>query len=210
MGDYAASHMFFAATLPHEWLFPQCSCIVSHGGSGTVAASVRSGRPAIITPVFLDQFEFAQQVENLGVGVGMRQLQKITTDELAFAISRCLQDGDLQAKAAALGDKLRPQNGVGEAVSVLRAFVDGPLKSGQWLQEERKRQQTRGALPLWKRLVVDCLPCWNFQRKEPVKTQSTSLATWTLLGRATLCPTQSCQYRVNADRSLIEPLSRSS
>merc|ERR1712159_821017 len=71
---------------------PQCSCIVHHGGAGTTAASVRSGRPTIITPVFTDHFDFAKQVSVLGVGIGLDQLSRVTVEQLSAAVNRSVTD----------------------------------------------------------------------------------------------------------------------
>lgn len=30
---------------PHDWLFPQMSAVVHHGGAGTTAAGLRAGKP---------------------------------------------------------------------------------------------------------------------------------------------------------------------
>lgn len=41
----------------HGWLFPLCSVVIHHGGSGTVARAVISGVPQIVIPIlaFYDQ-----------------------------------------------------------------------------------------------------------------------------------------------------------
>ena len=44
------------ADCPHDWLFPQVSCVVHHGGAGTTAAGLRAGRPTVVVPFFGDQF----------------------------------------------------------------------------------------------------------------------------------------------------------
>merc|ERR1712125_192201 len=54
--NYASHSVLFIQSAPHEWLFPQCVAIVHHGGSGTTAAALRSGRPSIVTPCGFDQF----------------------------------------------------------------------------------------------------------------------------------------------------------
>merc|ERR1712083_692723 len=63
--EYARENVLFVRSAPHEWLFPQCALTVTHGGSGTSAAAMRSGKPTIITPVFLDQHDFAAAVNRL-------------------------------------------------------------------------------------------------------------------------------------------------
>merc|ERR1719221_414507 len=69
MVEYAEENVLFLKTAPHEWLFPQCACTVHHGGAGTTAAAMRSGRPTIITPCFVDQFFYASAAAKAGVGV---------------------------------------------------------------------------------------------------------------------------------------------
>ena len=51
--EYAASGAvhFAAGKVPHNWLLPQCSAAVIHGGAGTVAAVLQAGIPCIVTPV---------------------------------------------------------------------------------------------------------------------------------------------------------------
>merc|ERR1719453_1994270 len=67
--DYCKENVLFVPSAPHEWLFPQCAVVVHHGGSGTTAASVRSGRPTLITPIFLDQLDHARLANASGIGV---------------------------------------------------------------------------------------------------------------------------------------------
>lgn len=51
--------------VPHDWLFPQVSAVVHHGGAGTTAAGLRAGRPTVIKPFFGDQFFWADRVEEV-------------------------------------------------------------------------------------------------------------------------------------------------
>ena len=39
--------LFYAGSLPHEWLFHKCAAAVHHGGAGTVAAIEGSTAAAI-------------------------------------------------------------------------------------------------------------------------------------------------------------------
>ncbi|HET9930040.1 MAG TPA: glycosyltransferase [Polyangiaceae bacterium] len=52
----------------HERLFPRVAAVVHHGGAGTTAAAARAGVPQVITPMFSDQFYWANRVVELGVG----------------------------------------------------------------------------------------------------------------------------------------------
>ena len=117
--------LFCADSLPHEWLLPQCSCAVIHGGAGTTAAVLRSGVPCVVTPVFVDQFYWAQRVSALrvGVGFGTTPLLKVTAADVAAAIRACVgpsaEAEAVRCNAAALGEALRAEDGVGAAVRLL-------------------------------------------------------------------------------------------
>lgn len=41
--------------VPHDWLFPRCSCAIIHGGAGTFHTAMRFGTPVIIMPFGGDQ-----------------------------------------------------------------------------------------------------------------------------------------------------------
>ena len=43
-----SGRVFVVKHVPHSWLFPQISCVVHHGGSGTTHAAVRAGVPSIV------------------------------------------------------------------------------------------------------------------------------------------------------------------
>uniref|UniRef100_A0A0G4IFZ7 Uncharacterized protein n=1 Tax=Chromera velia CCMP2878 TaxID=1169474 RepID=A0A0G4IFZ7_9ALVE len=119
---------------PHEWLFPKCAAVVHHGGAGTTMASLRAGVPVVITPVFGDQYDHAHLVSELGVGIGTRQLQKISSAELASAIRQVTGDPEVRRKAAEIGEAERNEKGVEKAVAVLSSFVKEEVESGKWRQ----------------------------------------------------------------------------
>merc|ERR1712224_1013155 len=113
---YAKDNVLFVQTAPHEWLFPQCSVIVHHGGSGTTAAALRAGVPSIITPCAFDQFDNAQLLESHGCGVATRQLSKVTPEQLSKAMLMCAQDQNIIAKSKEMSKKLLKEDGLGNAV----------------------------------------------------------------------------------------------
>merc|ERR1719262_1712344 len=57
--EYIQSNVLFMETAPHGRLFPKCEVIIHHGGAGTFNASLRSGKPTIIVPIIVDQFNHA-------------------------------------------------------------------------------------------------------------------------------------------------------
>lgn len=109
--------VFFAAAVPHEWLFPRVQAIVHHGGAGTTAAALLSGVPAVVVPFAVDQPFWAARAHALGVAPPPIPRKRLNTDVLASAIEAALQDHSMRKRAMELGRLLRAENGVSEAAA---------------------------------------------------------------------------------------------
>jgi len=127
---YAAKRVFWLQSAPHEWLMPRCRSIVHHGGCGTTAASLRSGRPTVITPVAYDQHHWAQRVVSMGVGVSTTHLAQVTEQEIASALQKC-EDVQVKERAAALGQKLREEHGAHATAERLDAYIKREVLPGR-------------------------------------------------------------------------------
>jgi sterol 3beta-glucosyltransferase len=108
---------------PHNWLFPQVSAVVHHGGSGTTASGLRAGVPMVVVPHQGDQAFWGRTVNNLGVGTAPIPRKKLTADHLAAAITELSSNGTMQANARALGEKIRAEDGLGETVKWVERFL---------------------------------------------------------------------------------------
>jgi UDP:flavonoid glycosyltransferase YjiC (YdhE family) len=109
----------YVSDVPHSWLFPRMAAVVHHGGAGTTAAGLRAGVPSIITPFLFDQYAWADRVVKLGVGPRITDSKRLTAEKLAQAITTAVNDSALRARAAALGGRIRAENGVARAVEVV-------------------------------------------------------------------------------------------
>ena len=110
---------------PHDWLFPKVAAAVHHGGSGTTAASLRAGVPTVTTPVFFDQRFWGERVHALGAGPAPllqgRLHGRVTGERLAHAIDTATTSETIRRSAREIGERLRAEDGVGNATKVLRA-----------------------------------------------------------------------------------------
>ncbi|KAK1724672.1 glycosyltransferase family 28 domain-containing protein [Colletotrichum acutatum] len=68
VGRRDMSHIFILDEAPHAWLFPRVRAVVCHGGSGTTAMALRSGRPTLVVPVAGDQPFWGSRVHAVGCG----------------------------------------------------------------------------------------------------------------------------------------------
>jgi hypothetical protein len=104
-------------------LFPRVTVIVHDGGAGTTAYALRAGVPTIITPVFADQWDFSYFLRKSGVGIGFdKQFHNIESSELGDAIRIAASDTEMRKQARLLGEKLRTEQGVSQAIAELERF----------------------------------------------------------------------------------------
>uniref|UniRef100_A0A7S1YTA4 Erythromycin biosynthesis protein CIII-like C-terminal domain-containing protein n=1 Tax=Trieres chinensis TaxID=1514140 RepID=A0A7S1YTA4_TRICV len=125
LAKYSEKNILFLKSAPHAWLFPRCEAIVHHGGAGTTAASLRSGRPTIITPFVGDQPTHSLWVNRLGVGIGFsKKLATIRPEELGDAILKVTSDEKVQSCARKVGEITSKENGVENAVKVVEEQLE--------------------------------------------------------------------------------------
>lgn len=108
---------------PHSWLFPRMAGVVHHGGAGTTAAALRANVPATVVPHFTDQPFWARRVYELGVGAKPIPRHKLTADKLANAIRTMVTDKAMQQRAAALGEQIRAEDGITNAVQLVQQVL---------------------------------------------------------------------------------------
>jgi sterol 3beta-glucosyltransferase len=123
--DLPAS-IFKVDDIPHEWLFRRVKAVVHHGGAGTTAAGLRAGKPSVIVPFFSDQPFWGWRVQKLGAGPRPIPRKKLTPQRLAQAIASAVQDQDIRSRAEELGEKLRAEDGVANAVDLINALLPEP------------------------------------------------------------------------------------
>ena len=117
------SDVFMVNSVPFDWLFPRVVAAVHHGGAGTTAAALRAGIPTVVIPFILDQPFWGRQVKRLGVGPEPIPLKQLTTERLATAIRNLVEDSQMRARAAMLGEKIRGEDGVENAVKIIEQVV---------------------------------------------------------------------------------------
>jgi UDP:flavonoid glycosyltransferase YjiC (YdhE family) len=117
--DLTIGHAYFIDSAPHQQLFPLMSACVHHGGAGTTGASLRAGKPTITCPFFGDQPFWAKRVEDLGVGPKAIEKRKLSSDFLAAAIVEATSNPRMRQRAAELGEAIRAEDGVGDAIAFL-------------------------------------------------------------------------------------------
>ncbi|WP_225895808.1 glycosyltransferase [Dendronalium phyllosphericum] len=115
--------VFVIKDVPHDWLLPQVPAMVHHGGAGTTAAVLRAGIPSIVVPFFADQPVWGQKLAQLGVSPQPIPYKKLTQETLAAAIEVVLGDEGMRSLAQELGEKIRSEDGVANAVEAFHRYL---------------------------------------------------------------------------------------
>jgi sterol 3beta-glucosyltransferase len=119
---WAEENVIEIESCPHDWLFPQCAAVVHHGGAGTLAAGIRAGCPTIVCATQGDQPFHGSIVQARGIGryLGMVGSPKLTAESIAAGIKEVTTDQSIVAAARAIGDQVRAEDGLANAIS----FID--------------------------------------------------------------------------------------
>lgn len=122
-------------TIPHNvriesWveqseLLDGADLVVCHAGSGTMLGALATGVPLVAVPLFADQFANASQLQVMGAGVAIPELDehamrsKDTTRLLASEIMRVLNNPRFAVSAKRLADEISEMPAPREALQLL-------------------------------------------------------------------------------------------
>jgi UDP:flavonoid glycosyltransferase YjiC (YdhE family) len=103
----------------YEWLFPRAACVIHHGGSGTVGAALRAGRPSVLLPQIPAQEAFGRLLMRAQLASASLETHDIAPQELAIAIERAATDPALNENARRWRDVARAEGGVTAAADLI-------------------------------------------------------------------------------------------
>ena len=104
--------------LPQPAILPQVDLVITHGGNNTVTECFYNGKPMIVLPLFWDQVDNAQRVDETGFGVRL-STYGFEEAELTGAVDRLLADTSLRARLAAVSSRLKANPGTVKAADLI-------------------------------------------------------------------------------------------
>lgn len=118
----ANPNIYCAEYIPHQWLFPQASCVVHHGGAGTTASVCRAKVPSVVVPHIADQFYWGKLLYDLGVAPKKLPRRNLTAKRLAQRIEQVLEIPTMTERAVSLGTQMETEDGLTTAVDLVESF----------------------------------------------------------------------------------------
>jgi MGT family glycosyltransferase len=117
-----AGNMTGAEFLPQTEILPKVALVITHGGNNTVTESLYFGKPMIVLPIFWDQHDNAQRIEETGFGARL-DTYRHNGEELTRAIERLLGDEALAARLAQTSERLQHSPGTEKAADLIEQVV---------------------------------------------------------------------------------------
>jgi MGT family glycosyltransferase len=114
--------MWGAEFVPQTSILPLVDLVITHGGNNTTTEALHFGRPMVVLPLFWDQYDNAQRVEEAGLGVRL-DTYRCTAAELAGAIDSLLADDTLRARLDDVSARIRAGRGVERAADLIETLV---------------------------------------------------------------------------------------
>jgi UDP:flavonoid glycosyltransferase YjiC (YdhE family) len=108
--------------LPQTSILPQVDAVITHGGNNTVTECLHFGKPMVVLPIFWDQHDNAQRIEETGFGARL-DTYRHSGEELTGAIDRLLADGELRARLAVTSVRLRSARGTERAADLIESVL---------------------------------------------------------------------------------------
>jgi len=108
--------------LPQPSILPQVDLVITHGGNNTVTESIHNGLPMIVLPLFWDQVDNAQRIEETGFGRRLATYD-FRDEELTDAIDELLADRPLRARLDAISTRLQADPGTVRAADLIERLA---------------------------------------------------------------------------------------
>jgi MGT family glycosyltransferase len=118
-----ADNMVGAEFLPQTSLMPHVDAVITHGGNNTVTEAMHFGKPMVVLPLFWDQYDNAQRMDEVGFGVRL-PTYSFTDEEMRAALDRVL-GAELQTTLARVGTAVRERAGLRAGADVIESVARG-------------------------------------------------------------------------------------
>jgi MGT family glycosyltransferase len=107
--------------LPQASILPQVELVITHGGNNTVTECLHFGKPMVLLPLFWDQYDNAQRIDETGFGTRLDTYAHEPA-ELVDAIGTLLADRPLRDRLDAISGRLRAAPGTERAAGLIESL----------------------------------------------------------------------------------------
>ncbi|HEX9342480.1 MAG TPA: nucleotide disphospho-sugar-binding domain-containing protein [Actinomycetota bacterium] len=117
-----ADNMAGAEFLPQVSILPQVDLVITHGGNNTTTECLWFGKPMVLLPLFWDQYDNAQRMQEAGFGARL-PTYAFEEGELVAAVERLPADQALTARLQTTSQRLRASPGTVRAADLIERLA---------------------------------------------------------------------------------------
>jgi MGT family glycosyltransferase len=122
-----ADNMAGEEFLPQTSVLERVDLVITHGGNNTTTEAIHFGKPMVVLPIFWDQHDNAQRVDETGFGVRLPTYE-FEPEQLSSAIDRLLADAALAERLASASSRLKANPGTAQAAGLIERAASGRLR----------------------------------------------------------------------------------
>jgi len=117
-----ADNMWGQKSVPQTNVIPLVDLVITHGGHNTFNEVLFFGKPMIVMPLFIDQFDNAQRIHEKGFGTRL-DAHKCTEEELISAIDKLLNDQNLKDRLSLMSSRMQTSKRLEKAAELIENLV---------------------------------------------------------------------------------------
>jgi MGT family glycosyltransferase len=117
-----AGNMWGEEFLPQPAILPIVDLVITHGGNNTTTECFHHGKPMVAMPVFWDQYDNAQRVDETGFGVRL-PTYTFEPEQITSAIDRLVSDRALHDRLAGISRRLQADRGTVAAADLIERLA---------------------------------------------------------------------------------------
>ena len=98
--------IYYYRFVPQTAVLPQVDLVICHGGNNTVTEAFYFGKPILVLPLFMDQYDNGQRIEETGLGLRLDTFH-CSDDQILNAVDRLVSDQELATRMSQIGERIR-------------------------------------------------------------------------------------------------------
>ncbi len=117
-----ADNMWGEKTVPQIKVLSVVDLVITHGGNNTFTETFFFGKPMIVMPLFGDQYDNAQRVEEKGFGIQLNPYD-FKENELLVSIEKLLNDQKLAQKLTKISKRIQSSKSISKVAQLIENLV---------------------------------------------------------------------------------------
>ena len=118
-----SDNMWGEKSVPQIQVLPLVELVITHGGNNTITETFYFGKPMIVMPLFADQYDNAQRVQETGFGLRLDP-HNCTEEELLNGIENLLNDNQLKDRLNLMAMRIQTENSISRLPQMIENLVN--------------------------------------------------------------------------------------